>query len=119
MASPAKLHPNDPADCIVCKRHAIGLGVGNPGGSPRWICADCVPLAREIRNVKYFDPYENIAIVDAGEKAGEYLDGLAGGAGKSDLADLTTEEWIKFLRFVVVAFGDSMRTQIAENRAPF
>lgn len=117
---PPRPHINDPADCWLCKRRAEGLGLGPPEGdrwnkNPRWVCSECVPLAREIRNMKYFDPYENIAIADAGEKAGEYLDSI----DKSDLATLTTEEWIKFLRFVVVAFGDSLRAQIAEHRAPF
>ena len=65
--------------------------------------------------MRNFDPYENRARTDAGEKAGEFLDGI----GKSDLAELTVEEWQKFLTTVIHEFGESLRTQIAELRAPF
>lgn len=106
---------NDPADCVACKRHAIGLGIGNPGGSPRWVCAECVPIIRELRAVTKFDPYELIARADAGEKAGEMLDAI----GKSDLADMTKEEWLTFLGTVIDEFGKSIRRQVAEQSAPF
>lgn len=106
---------NDPADCVACKRHAIGLGIGNPGGSPRWICEDCVPLARELRAVTKFDQYELIARRDAGDKAGEFLDAI----GKSDLADMTEGEWLEFLGKVINEFGLSIRRQVSEMSAPF
>lgn len=106
---------NDPAACVVCRRHAIGLGIGNPGGSPRWVCEDCVPHARELRTVRKFDQYELIARRDAGDKAGEFLDGL----GKSDLAELTEGEWLEFLGKVIDEFGTSIRRQVADMSAPF
>lgn len=65
--------------------------------------------------MRNFDPYELIARRDAGSAAGAYLDEI----GKSDLADLTEEQWLKFLAKVISGFGDSLRTQIAELRAPF
>lgn len=111
----ASPHVNDPADCFVCNRHAVGVGAGNPGGNPRWVCSDCIPHLAEIRTVRNFDPYEMRARADAGEKAGELLDGI----GKTDLAELTIEEWQKFLSTVVHEFGESLRRQVAEHRAPF
>lgn len=112
---PPRPHVNDPADCFVCKRRAVGVGAGNPGGNPRWICEDCIPHISEIRLVRNFDPYENRARADAGEKAGELLDAW----GKTDLADLTTEQWLTFLKTVISEFGESLRRQVAEMRAPF
>ncbi|MGX1786885.1 DUF6511 domain-containing protein [Bosea sp. NPDC055332] len=114
-AMPPRPHVNDPADCFVCKRRAVGVGAGNPGGNPRWVCADCIPYLAEIRTVRKFDPYELTARADAGEKAGEYLDQI----GKTDLADLTEEQWLTFLKTVIGEFGDSLRRQVAELRAPF
>lgn len=106
---------NDPADCHFCKRYAIGLGAGSPGGSPRWVCIDCVPHIREIRAVRNFEPYELIALEEAGSKAGELLDGI----GKTDLADLTEQQWRDFLKTVIHGFGASLREQVATGSAPF
>lgn len=118
MAKPAPYA--DPADCFICRRRAEALGLGPPNHdrwakNPRWVCEDCIPQGREARIVRNFDPYELRARTDAGEKAGAYLDAL----GKTDLATLTAEEWQKFLTTVIHEFGQSLRTQIAELRAPF
>lgn len=119
MASP-RLNLNDPADCWACRRMSDGLGLGPPdhdkwNKNPRWVCADCVAIGKELRTVRNFDPYETRARADAGEKAGEFLDCI----GKSDLADLSAEEWQKFLTTVIHEFGESLRSQVAELRAPF
>ncbi|CAN7604649.1 DUF6511 domain-containing protein [Bosea sp. LjRoot237] len=111
----ARPHINDPADCFVCRRHAVGVGAGSPGGNPRWVCNDCIPHLAEIRTVRNFDPYELRARADAGEKAGELLDGW----GKSNMAELTEEEWFKFLSTIIGEFGESLRRQVAEMRAPW
>lgn len=110
----------DPADCWICKRRAIGVGIGPPDNdkwakNPRWICEDCVTVARETRNMRNMDPYELIARRDASDKAGEYLDGL----GKSDLADMTEEEWLKLWDIGIKEFGASIRRQVQEGSAPF
>lgn len=111
----ARAHINDPADCWVCRRRAVGVGAGNPGGNPRWICSDCIPHLSEIRTVRKFDPYELVARTDAGEKAGAVLDEI----GKTDLAELTVEQWQRFLTTVIHEFGESLRRQVADLRAPF
>lgn len=106
---------NDPAACVACRRHATGLGIGNPGGSPRWVCVDCISAAWELRAVRSFDHFELTARRDAGEKAGEFLDML----NKSDLADLTEGEWLEFLTKIIDGFGNSIRRQVTEDAAPF
>lgn len=52
---------HDPADCHVCGKHAIGLGIGftNPRDKdPRWLCAECALIVEDIRKVKRMDVYE-------------------------------------------------------------
>lgn len=111
----ARAHVNDPADCFVCKRRAVGIGAGNPGGNPRWICSDCIPHLSEIRTVRNFDPYELTARRDAVDKVGSYLEQ----AGKTDLGDFTEEEALGLVTTVIHEFGESLRRQVAELRAPF
>lgn len=119
MASP-RLNLNDPADCWACKRMSDGLGLGPPdhdkwNKNPRWVCMDCVAIGKELRTVRNFDPYEKTARREAGDKAGEFLDSI----GKSDLAEMSEEEWLTFLTTVIHGFGESLRAQVAELRAPF
>lgn len=110
----------DPGACHVCRRMSDGLGLGPPEGdkwnkNPRWVCADCVAVGKELRIVRKFDPYELRARADAGEKAGEMLDTV----GKTDLAELSAEEWQRFLTTIIHEFGESLRRQVADLRAPF
>lgn len=107
-------HINDPADCFLCKRHATGIGAGD-GRRPRWVCDDCIPQIKEIRQVRNFDPYEARARADAMEKVGELLERF----GKTDLGEFTEEEALNLVTTVIHGFGESLRTQVAELRAPF
>jgi hypothetical protein len=106
-----------PAECLVCKRHAIGIGLGNDRtlSRPQWLCAECAIMCDQIRNVKRLDMYELSALDAAGAQAGSYLDTI----GKSDLATLNELEWREFLKRVVLSFGNSIRKQIREHKAPF
>jgi hypothetical protein len=124
MASPRTPPYRDPADCWICRRRAIGVGIGPPDDdkwakNPRWICIECTEIAREARNMRNMDPYELIARRDASDKAGAFLDTLAEGEGKSDLADLSEEEWLKFWDVGLKEFGASIRRQVQEGSAPF
>jgi len=103
-----------PATCYVCGRHAIGAGVGTER-EPKWLCAECVTIADEIRRVKRFDPYELAAVGDAGKVGGAYLDTI----GKTDLAELEPEEYRVFCRKVIEGFGASLRRQLVEGAVPF
>jgi hypothetical protein len=58
---------------------------------------------------------ERQSMLAAGDKAGAYLDSI----GKTDLAQLTAEEWEAFLAHAFNAFGDEMRTRIGAEKAPF
>lgn len=124
MAS-ARPHINDPADCWACKRMSGGLGLGPPGNNnfskapwatnPRWVCADCVDIAKELRTVRKLDPYELSARRDAVDKIGSFLEEI----GKTDLGDFTEEQALELVTIAINEFGESLRRQVAEHRAPF
>ena len=108
---------HDPANCNICGRHALGVGLEPPrkGEEPRYICAECLPILEYVRSVRRLDPYEIKAIEMAGEKAGALLDGW----GKTDLADMDEDEWRQFCKAMCLGFGDSMRHLIRNQEAPF
>lgn len=120
MPPKPRLNLNDPADCWACKRMSDGLGLGPPdhdkwNKNPRWVCADCVAIGKELRTVRKLDPYEKTARADAVEKVGAFL----GEIGKTDLGDFTEEEALDLVTAVIHEFGESLRRQVAELRAPF
>ena len=44
---------NEPAECHVCGRHAIGVGLEAPGrGAPRWLCTECALIVDRVRDVR-------------------------------------------------------------------
>lgn len=108
---------HDPANCAVCGRHALGIGLEpkRKGEEPRWLCRECLLLLERIKDVRRLDAYEIKAIEMAGEKAGALLDGW----GKTDLAEMDEGEWRQFCKAMCLGFGDSMRRLIKENEAPF
>lgn len=100
-----------PLDCFLCRRSAVAkLKNGKD------VCLNCsyvpgvVEFSSQPKNV-----WEQYAIVEAGQKAGTYLDKI----GKSDLAELSEEQWIEFLHTFVDSFGSSVRKQIISGKAPF
>lgn len=58
---------------------------------------------------------ERDSMMAAGDKAGAYLDSI----GKTDVAQLTAQEWEDFLATAFNTFGDEMRTRIGAENAPF
>lgn len=103
-----------PANCFVCNRRATGMGAGD-GRDPKWLCAECLLMVRDIKAVKNFDGYETNAVTDCVNALGRHLEGL----GKTDLADFDDFEARLAVECVIREFGDSLRRQIRENRAPF
>ena len=101
-----------PAECLVCKRHAIGIGLGNDRtlAKPQWLCVECALLCNQIRSVKRLDMYEVAALDDAGNEGGEYLDTL----GKTDVATLNELEFREFIKRVMLGFGGLSTTAIAD-----
>ncbi|WP_100960991.1 DUF6511 domain-containing protein [Bosea sp. FBZP-16] len=65
--------------------------------------------------MRNFDPYEARARADAKEKVGELLERF----GKTDLGEFSEEEAEELLTVVIHEFGESLRAQVAELRAPF
>lgn len=56
-------------------------------------------------------PREIEALEAASPVAGEYLDSL----GKTDLADLSRDEWMTFIEVIVTAYQDSLRSLVAQD----
>lgn len=61
------------------------------------------------------DAYEQAAALEAGDKAGAYLDQI----GVTDLAKLSETEWQEFLRRILRGFEQSLRQKILNGVAPF
>lgn len=115
-----KVFDREPVVCAVCSRAAHGLGYAPRMGAPiAWTCTDmtCISQVKTVyhMNSRDLNAFEAYALHDAGASAGEYLEGI----GKTDLAELTTEEWITFLKMILNGFGDEMRKRLLTHSAPF
>jgi hypothetical protein len=96
--------------CFICAREAFsGLTF-----KFKPVCLSCAPhsLAGEV--MLEFTDTEEEAITAGGEAAGAYLDQI----GKTDLADLTPEQWHKFLGCFLHGYSDAMR-EAARTNPPF
>jgi hypothetical protein len=61
-----------------------------------------------------FTESEEEAITAGGQEAGAYLDSI----GKTDLADLTPEQWSRFLGTFLGGYSNAMR-ETARSNPPF
>lgn len=61
------------------------------------------------------DDYEIGSALEAGRRAGGYLDEIE----KTDLAALNGDEWREFLRRIIVGFEQAMRRKILNNEVSF
>jgi hypothetical protein len=93
--------------CHLCRRHTYSLLTYD--GKP--VCQTCAPLASTAKTMKLTD-VEAAASHKASEMAGAYLDHLQ----KTDLAELTEEEWFVFLGEVLDGFSLGIREEL--NREP-
>jgi hypothetical protein len=110
----------EPVCCGVCKRLAHGIGYAPKQGKPvLWLCTntDCISLGETVFKMapKTLSAHELMALDEAGEVAGAYLESI----GKFDLAQLSQTEWIEFLRTVLNSYGDKMRARLLNHVAPF
>lgn len=106
------------ATCILCGRRPSGFGYAPSDSHPvGWACWVHLPQAETVYKLPHttLDAYEQIALREAGDAAGAYLDKL----GQTDLALLTPEEWLIFRKTLLEEFGTSMRKQIDVHGAPF
>lgn len=105
----------DPATCRLCQRHAIGVGIGNAGRDPQWICHECALIIEDIRRVKNFDAYELRALDGAVDAVGDFIEA---NGGKTELADFDELERRMLCKAAVAGFGDRLRSLI-RGGAPF
>jgi hypothetical protein len=94
--------------CQFCKRRHDNIGYAPSDRHPvTWLCWECVRKGRAIYRMKTLelDDYEQNAIVGGGEVAGAFLDKI----GKTDLAQLTEDEWFHFLGHFLTGYSDTMR----------
>ncbi len=110
----------EPVLCGVCRRRAYGYGVAPAQSKPvMWLCdsPECWALGQGVYTMPTaeLDEFEKAARDAAGERAGAYLDSI----GKTDLAQLTGEEWRLFLHQVIVGFEDELRAIFRKSLAPF
>jgi len=101
-------------------REATGIGYSTRMGAPvAWLCEDCklTDLGRVVYHMSARDLtfHEARALVEAGDKAGEYLESI----GKTDLASLSETEWLKFLKTVFEQYAQTMRDRLLNHVAPF
>lgn len=100
--------------CAICRRAEQGAGYTAPGKQRvfrvTWACETDIELAGTVHKMKTdsLQRIERQALDAAGEKAGAFLDGL----GRTDLGELTPEEWRAFLTTVLDEFGNEMRTRL-------
>lgn len=114
--TPTETAHGAPTTCHVCSRHAIGIGIGEAGKEPKYLCAECVQLLEQIKRVRRFDPYELQALDGAVDAVGDYIDSIN---GKSELSEYDETERRMLCKAAVQGFGDELRRVIAQGEAPF
>jgi hypothetical protein len=105
--------------CGVCRRTATGFGyMPQNGQSILWVCDDpeCLQVAKDSYTMKQetFTRLESLAAGKGGEEGGAYLDGI----GKTDLAQLTPDEFFEFCRRVVAGYRAGL-VELIKTEAPF
>jgi hypothetical protein len=116
--TPTQDDNGQPEVCYACGvRRAIGIGVGfqhKGDKDPRWLCAECAPLAAAVRQIKRFDVYELKALDGAVDEVGEFLTER----GITDLALLDELDARMLCKRAVIGFGDRLR-QLLREEVPF
>jgi len=106
--------------CGVCGCQAAGLGYAPPkrrNPPVIWVCSiECLIIARDTYSMKQheFNRIEILSVKKGGEEGGSYLDQIK----KTDLAQLSREEWEEFCRRIVAGYRKSLKYGL-ENEAPF
>jgi hypothetical protein len=109
--------------CAVCHRQSRGFGwfnanlsVDNPGRdeSYRQLCSRiCQDLCHRRRGMIDPTPNERAAMEHGGAMAGEFLDSL----GKTDLAQLSVDEWHALIEVIVTGYCDHLRDLAGQDRS--
>src|SRR5262245_32930919 len=107
------MHPT--GVCAVCRREPRGFGwfdaryrISDPrrDASRRELCSSlCQDLFHRSTGMIDPTPNERAAVLRGGEVAGQYLDRL----GRTDLAQLSVEEWHTLIEVIVTGFFDHLQ----------
>lgn len=93
--------------CFICAREALsGLHF-----KFKPVCLTCAPHSLSGEVMFDLTDTENEAIEAGGAAAGAYLDTI----GKTDLAELTPEQWHRFLGTFLAGYSGKMRAAAKEN----
>lgn len=96
--------------CFICQREAFsGLAF-----KTKPVCLSCAPHSLSGEVMLEFTETEAGAISAGGEQAGAYLDQI----GKTDLAELAPDQWLKFLATFLHGYSEAMR-EAARTNPPF
>lgn len=105
---------NTPAVCFCCGRHATGAGIGGPKGDPRYLCAECLLIAEQIKHVRRWDAYESQAVLGGMDAAGPLVEAFG-----SDLAEWDEGQVRQFIATVWRGCADRLRELVRSQEAPF
>lgn len=98
---------NPVGTCRVCKRRHDNIGHQLSRSHPiKWFCRDCFSLEAAELSKKQFDIYETDSMQAGGIAACQYLDSI----GQTDLAQLDSDQWLKFFVKYASAYEDNMKT---------
>ncbi|MBX9874669.1 MAG: hypothetical protein K2X84_07410 [Beijerinckiaceae bacterium] len=129
----------DPETCMACGRLAIGLGVHEPKKAVQaWVCsADCYPATRTLTTMKANELIAiektacNVAARAVSETVLNEVMGAMWDAGVRDLSAATPEQVTQAIgtlnsgaiagqvEAALVAFGASVKQQLADGACPF
>lgn len=113
--------PTDGGICFCCRRQDSGVGYFKQGTPHRivWSCDAHIPFIRKAvaMSQSEFTIYEKRAVAEAGAVAGQKL---VMEFGRTDLAQLTPDEWLQFCETLIRAFGDDLARRLSDtSETPF
>lgn len=110
------------AVCFICGDPSAGLGwcpTNAFKARPRWLCDDprCIHSASKAYGMPTIEQRKHAAeaLEVGGQAAGAYLEEI----GKTDLAEMTPDEWHTFLERFVAARAEHLRRLAAAFAPPF
>lgn len=111
---PTATTKHDPSVCNVCGRHAVGIGIGDAGKDPRYLCRECVTLIERIRSVRRWDPYEIKARQGGMDAAGEVIERYG-----SDLGEYSEDQALELVGAIWRGCADELHRVLENREAPF
>ncbi len=116
--------------CACCGRPAIGIGVA-PSNTRRiedllWLCDDpeCIHIGNLTMGMKQleFGRIDSMAAMEAASPLGQSIEEFCDSIGKTDLRELTQQEWDELCRIAarntIATYRDALQTKL-RNEAPF